>query len=174
MDLPSTHQPWTGFRDESLSQQGSNLGPEASPTHNSKVHRRKRSPALTERNDPQEAMSQILDSQMLPTKPPRRRRLTEGERRRVAHVRRMKACPSCRRKHQKVQIYALYIYTIESLTAENSAITYRMPIPTRTHSPLKALDRTHHLQIRGHSRSHSRAPALHMVSDHDLHPVRTI
>lgn len=160
--------------DESSSQQGSSLGPVASPTPNSKVHRRKRSSAVTERNDPQEAMSQILDSQMVPTKPPRRRRLTEVERRRVAHVRRMGACQSCRRKRQKVQIYALYIYTIESLTAENSALTYRMPIPTGTLSPLKALGRTHHLQILGHFRSHSRAPALHMVSDHDLHPVRTM
>lgn len=101
-------------------------------------------------------MSQILDSHMVPTKPPKRRRLTEEERRRVAHVRKMKACESCRRKHQKVQIYALYVYTIESLTAENSAITYQMPIPTRTQSPLKALGRTHQLQIRGHFRSYSR------------------
>lgn len=49
--------------------------------------RRKRSPAVIEqRNDSQEAMSQTLDSYIVPTKPPKRRHLTKEERLCVAHV----------------------------------------------------------------------------------------
>lgn len=111
-DLRSTHQPWPSYSDEYSSQQVSTLGPAASPTFDSHPRRRKRSPAVTDqRNDRQEAMSQTLNTHMVPTKPPKRRRLTQEERLRVAHVRKMKACPSCRQKHQKVQKCVLDIHS---------------------------------------------------------------
>ena len=74
------------------------------------LRRRKRSPAVIEqRNDSKEAMSQTLDSYMVPTMPPKRRRLTKEERLCVAYVRKMKACPSCWQKHPNVQNRVFYI-----------------------------------------------------------------
>ena len=101
--------------------------------------RRKRSLAVIEqRNDPQEAMSQTLDSYMVPTKPPKRRRLTKEERHCVAYVRKMKACPSCWEAPKRTKLCFLY--------CRFGRIMWRMPIPTHTHLLLKALDRKHQLQ----------------------------